>query len=390
MTTIYDRLIPHQDNKRSQQLAECIQKAIMSHGGYLPFAHFMELCLYHPQYGYYHADRMCFGKEGDFTTAPEISPLFAKLFARQINHVLPQLAHGSLLEIGAGSGRFAFELLQALETTTERTYQYFIYEISVNLRQKQQKLLQEYYACLTSKVVWLDKLPSDFHGIIIANEVLDALPCHSFTIGEHDIYERCVNFNHDQFAWQLQPAKSSLKQEIHHLQNLHQLRSGYTSEINMALPPFIQALSRTLHQGIIFLVDYGYGAREYYHPERNQGTLTCFYQHCYHHNPLIYPGLQDMTCHVDFTRVITHAANCGFTLLGYTTQAAFLCALGLADLVQAMQQDLDEPDIFALNQAVKILTMPTEMGERVKIMGLGKNLDISLASFCLADRRREL
>lgn len=378
--------------ERSKILSEYLRQEIDKHNGFLSFADFMEAALYHPQYGYYTAENFTLGRQGDFTTAPEISPLFARCFAKPVLNLAEQLGHSTVLELGAGTGRFACDLLLQLEQENALPSHYFIYEISETLRKKQQVFLQTHCPHLYSRLVWLDAPPSHFSGIIIANEVLDALPVHCFSIQETGAKERGVTLKNQTFAWDLRrPTAPFFSEKVEHLRQLYDLQAGYASEINLRLPAFLSPLIHGLKQGAILFIDYGYGQSEYYHPERNRGSLTCFYQHRRHDNPLLHPGLQDITAHVDFTRVIEETWEMGCELLGYTTQAAFLLDCGLMEMAKREEEKLSPIQAFTLHQAIKILTLPMEMGERIKVMGLTKNLpSLSPFGFRLQDRRRDL
>lgn len=378
--------------ERSKILSEYLRQEIEKRNGFLSFADFMEAALYHPQYGYYTAETFTLGRQGDFTTAPEISPLFARCFARPILNLAEQLGHMTILELGAGTGRFACDLLLQLEQEEALPNYYYIYEISETLRKKQQDFLQTHCPHLYSRLVWLDAPPSDFRGIILANEVLDALPVHCFSIQENGVKERGVTQKNHAFAWDVQePTTPFFKEKVENLRELYDLRAPYFSEINLRLPSFLSPLINGLKQGALLFIDYGYGQAEYYHPERDRGSLTCFYQHSKHDNPLLHPGLQDITAHVDFTRVIDEAWDLGCELMGFTTQAAFLLDCGLMELAQKEEEKLSNIQLFNMHQAVKILTLPMEMGERIKVMGLTKNLPLlSPLGFRLQDRRRDL
>ncbi len=385
-------LIPtpnHRDLVRSQSLSCSIQQEIDREGS-ISFSRFMELALYHPQFGYYHADTIEIGKRGDFTTAPEISPLFGQCIARQIAQIHLHLKQLDLLELGAGTGKLAGDLLLELQKLNCLPIHYYIYEISTVLRNKQQqhlkKILPDYY----SRIIWLDALPTTFTGIILANEVLDALPVHRFLIDQHQCYELSVMGKNEKFDWLPTSASDVLLAKINYLAQRYQLQPGYISEINLQLKHLIKTLASALTQGVMLLLDYGYGQQEYYHPQRNRGTLTCFYQHKINNNPFDLPGLQDITAHVDFTEVIEIASDHGCTLNGFTTQAAFLLNCGLTQIAAEISGQLNREDEFRLHQAIKTLTLPTEMGEVVKVMALGKNFDQDLLGFCLHDRRRLL
>jgi SAM-dependent MidA family methyltransferase len=369
-------------------LTELMRQEIESAGGYISFARFMELALYAPTFGYYSAGSNIFGHEGDFITAPLISPLFTRCVSRQFKQILDELNGGDILEIGAGSGVFAKDALLELEALESLPQHYFIYEISTALRREQQQLLQTACPHLLSRVQWLEELPQEFCGIIFANEVLDALPVRLFQIDENDIKERSVGWDHNQFQWQLTLPEAEFANHVEQLRDEFALPPGYESEINIVLSSYISKLADTLKQGVILFFDYGYGRREYYHRDREHGTLMCFHEHRGHDNPLINVGLQDMTAHVDFTAVAEHAVQSGLSLAGFTTQAGFLLACGLLEMAE--QQAASAVDQYQQSQAIKKLTLPAQMGELVKVIALSKELDLKLRGFELQDRRRDL
>ncbi|OGT46200.1 MAG: hypothetical protein A3E83_02740 [Gammaproteobacteria bacterium RIFCSPHIGHO2_12_FULL_41_20] len=378
-----------------------IQSLIKKSGGFISFAQFMELALYHPQWGYYCTRHFL----QDFTTAPAISPLFAQCFAKQVAPILQEIHHGSILELGAGSGQFAKTLLLTLEQQHCLPQYYFIKEISPLLRQTQQQCLQTHCAHLMKHVVWIENWLVDFHGVIIANEVLDALPVHAFEVllspstlcvgGESEgvkIQERCVTWKDNQFAWCTTPfTDPQLAEKAIALQQQYNLAPGYRSEINLAMLTLTKQLAHCLTKGALFFADYGYGQREYYHPERRQGTLTCFHQHQYHDNPLILVGEQDMTAHVDFTSLTDMAIDASLTLAGYTTQSAFLISCGLLALAEEQTKHMNISEQYQQSQAIKQLLWPSAMGETVKVIAFTKGLeDIPLLGFTVQDRKRDL
>lgn len=387
MTTINDLPTPTAAQlARSIALSNLLKQRIKEEGP-LSFADFMEAALYHPALGYYNAPEFNLGKMGDFTTAPEISPLFAGCLARQCEQVLKHLQTGDLLELGAGTGRLACQLLLALEKLNCLPAHYYIYEVSVKLREKQKQFLQINCPQFLDRFIWLDTLPQDFTGVIVANEVLDALPVHCFEVTPAGILERCVDIVDGQLSFTLLPPTTN---ELAARAASLGLAPGYASEINLNAISYTEQLSDCLRRGLILLLDYGYGQQEYYHPERQKGTLTCFYQHHHHDHPFYYPGLQDITAHVDFTSIIDKAADAGCTLEGFTSQAAFLLSCGLMTLASEAEKGLSDAELFELHQAIKLLTMPTEMGDVIKVMGLGKDIEIALIGFSLQDRRRDL
>lgn len=350
----------------------------------------MQLALYTPGLGYYSAPNIKLGREGDFVTAPEISPLFTRCLARQCQQILQMLPEGDILELGAGSGVLAKDLLLELESLNTLPQHYYIFETSEDLRQRQQSLLKASCPHLYSRIIWLESLTNvAITGCIFANEVLDALPTHCFRIENQTVVERCVTFDNNRFSWKTTaPTTEAITQLVTPIMQECALEDGYESEVNLMLAGFITTLAHTLKQGVLLLLDYGYGQREYYHPDRRQGTLMCYYQHHKQDNPFLFVGLQDITAHVDFTAVADNALAAGLKFKGYTTQTSFLMATGLLELAQSAT--LSDKELFRQNQAIKTLTMPSEMGESIKVIGLSKELDISLIGFSLHDRSRDL
>src|SRR5579862_8639951 len=339
-------------------LIDFLRHEINTQGGFISFARFMEAALYHPQFGYYNSPHFTLGKLGDFTTAPELSPLFAKCLTRHIDSLSLPVIKKSILEIGAGTGRLASDLLAEFAKNNSEPIDYYIYEISPSLRNKQQLFLKKTCPEQFSRIIWLDELPKKFTGIIIANEVLDALPVHCFCIKGNEIKERCVTWHEDQFRWKLcQPLSAELQEKVQILKDRYSLPAEYESEINLYLPKFIQSITAALTQGLILFIDYGYGQAEYYRQERKDGTLTCFHKHQANHNPFLRIGLQDITAHVDFTSVIESAVHDECDLLGYTTQAAFLLNYGLLDFAVEEEKKLTSAEQVNLHQAIKLLTM---------------------------------
>lgn len=376
------------ENTFNQNLIELIHHEIKKNNGYISFARFMELALYAPGLGYYSAGAYKFGKQGDFVTAPEISPLFAKCIAHQTAEIFSHLKNPDFFELGAGTGIFAKDFLLELETLNQLPNNYFILEVSGELRDRQQKLFAKEIPQFLSRITWLNTLPKNFTGVIFANEVMDAMPVNIFRIENQTVKERCVTVEKNQFAWiSTPPTTQDLIDKVKIIQQENFLTDGYESEINLLITPWINSLANTLNQGVILLFDYGYGRTEYYHPDRSCGTLMCFHQHHRHSNPLINVGTQDITSHVDFTTVAESAVDAKLNLCGYTTQSAFLLTTGLMDLAR---QDGSEKEKFQQNQGIKKLILPSEMGELVKVMGISKHFDGLLKGFQEFDRRKDL
>ncbi len=373
--------------EHSIRLIELIKDELAQGGGRLPFDRFMALALYAPGLGYYTAGARKFGEAGDFITAPEISPLFARCLARQCKQVLTELGGGDLLEAGAGTGALATDLLLELEALEMLPEHYFILEVSPDLQQRQRETLMARAAHLTDRVQWLSTLPeSGFNGVVVANELLDAMPVSRFHIAETGVQEGFVRWTDDAFAsyWD-EPASPGLMDAIVALQKqVGELAVGYESELNLRATSWMLSLAQRVERGAIVLIDYGYPASEYYHPQRSMGTLMCYYRHRAHDDVLILPGLQDITAHVDFTAVAKAGLDAGFNLKGYTTQAHFLLGCGLDSLLMNSDPN-DIKNHMTLMQAVKRLTMPTEMGERFKAIALSKGIESSLMGFSVRD-----
>lgn len=379
------------ERAHSEQLLAVIRDAIQVAGGWLDFEAFMQLALYAPGLGYYSAGTHKLGAGGDFTTAPEISPLFSRCVARQCMQVLQQLDKGSVLELGAGSGVMAVEILREFERCNCLPERYYILEVSADLRARQQALVQVQLPQLIERVQWLDCLPTDFVGIVVANEVLDALPMQRFCVRQNDLYTLGVTSAEQGLVQQLQPANALLRNAVQTLENNLQakLPDDYCSEINLQLAPWINALAHSLQQGVLLFIDYGLPQAQYYSSERRHGTLSCFFRQRMHDNPLINVGLQDITAWVDFTAVAEAGIAAGLELNGFATQAHFLFGCGLEHLLAGMSEQADAVR-WQLSQQVQKLTLPGEMGESFKAMALAKACDIELNGFAFRDLRDRL
>jgi len=382
--------LPHPDAlAQSKRLEDLIKQDINNQAdGCISFAEFMNKALYTPNLGYYSSSIRKFGAEGDFVTAPEISPLFSQCLAKQCQQVLASFDEAVILEFGAGSGIMAAEILKALESMNELPKQYLILELSADLQQRQRETLQAQIPHLLDRVQWLQSLPIEpLQGVILANEVLDAMPVQRFRVDEQGVSEYYVSLGENDntpFVWETKSSSDESLRAI--VESLH-LEVGYSSELNSALPAWIQSLSDILSDGLVLLIDYGFPSREYYHPQRNQGTLMCHYKHYAHDNPLILVGLQDITAHVDFTAVAESAHAAGLDVSGYTNQANFLLSSGLAELLSGFDPE-DSRNYLEQTQAAKKLMMPHEMGELFKVMALTRNLDMPLLGFAKDERIR--
>lgn len=371
----------------SARVAEHLRDEISRAGGFVPFARYMELALYAPGLGYYSAGAHKFGAAGDFITAPEFSPLFARCLARQCAEILRILGGGEVLELGAGSGVLAADLLAELDVLGVLPNRYRILEISADLRLRQEQTLRERVPQYADRVAWLEQLPEQgFTGIILGNEVLDALPVERFVKTEAGIAQLGVSWNGTRFDWQTRAASGEFSARVEALQaELERpFLTGYRSEYCQTLAPLLASLAGVLQRGVMLWLDYGLPRREYYHPERDQGTLRCHYRHRAHNDPFFYPGLQDITAWVDFTALAEAGIAAGLELLGYTTQAHFLLGAGLSEVMDAMKTSDTRAQLELAHQA-KLLTLPDEMGEHFKAMALGRGLDLVPRGFALRD-----
>ena len=378
----------------SRSLQTMIRDKIHAAGGWISFEQFMNLALYTPGMGYYSSGATKLGSAGDFVTASEISSLFGRTLAQQVIQIYRQISQTDILEFGAGSGKLALDLLFELEKSDALPGKYFILEISAELRQRQQMLLADKAPHLVHLVEWLEQLPAQFNGIILANEVLDAMPVHMVAWHNNELFERGVIWQNGQFAWQDRPIQNI---ELHHaasqltsLINPHNdVAFTYVSEINLAATHFMRSLANIMQQGVILLIDYGFGRDEYYHPQRSQGTLMCHYRHHAHDDPFFLPGLQDITSHVDFSAISAAAENTELVLLGYTTQAYFLINCGITEILAQTPVEDTNNYLPQANQLQKLVS-PAEMGELFKVIVFGKNFSEPLIGFKNGDMSRLL
>lgn len=365
----------------SARLQTLIRDEIVHAGGWIGFARYMELALYAPGLGYYSAGSRKLGGSGDFITAPELSPLFGRTLARQI---APLVSAGmdDIFELGAGSGALAATLLAELDALDRLPRQYRILEVSADLRHRQQAHIAAAAPQLADRVYWLDSLPGRIEGVVIANEVLDALPVHRVRIVDGHAQELGVTIDGDRrFAWACRPAFPALVAAV------PELPEAYETEIGLAAQALIADLGRRLERGLLLFFDYGFPAHEFFHPQRDCGTLMCHYRHHAHDDPFLWPGLQDITAHVDFSAIARSAP--GLELYGYTSQAQFLINSGITDLLaEVPASDVARYAPLAA-QAQKLLS-PAEMGELFKVIALSRKLPGPLAGFVRGDRSHTL
>ncbi len=357
----------------SRRLVERLRRRIESAGGGIDFTDYMNAVLYEPGLGYYSAGAQKFGAAGDFVTAPEISPLFARCIAHAIAPVFERISGGCVLELGAGTGALAAELLAALQRRGQLPEEYRVLEPSADLRERQRETLQRQVPELAARVRWLDGLPDGgFRGVILANEVLDALPVSRFRLAGGQIEALGVGCDGERFCWRSQPATPELVARLNEWLP-GGLPDGFTSEYCPSLPAWVDQIASLLEQGLLLFADYGLPRREYYHPARASGTLVCHYRHRVHDDPFLWPGCQDISAWVDFTAVAQAGIDAGLDLAGYTTQAHFLIANGIETEAAALAGDSDM-DRIAQAGALRQLLLPGQMGEHFKLVAMSRAL----------------
>ena len=380
------------ERAHSDALAARIRAEIGASGA-IPFSRYMELCLYAPGLGYYSAGKTKFGAAGDFVTAPELGDLFARVVAGTLAPALREAgADADFLELGGGSGRFAVAAMRELERRDALPRRFRILEPGADLRERQRTLVAESLADdLAARVEWIDRPPQEpWSGVVFANEVLDALPTTRFVLREGAVYEEYVALRGEAFAREDRPADALVGAAVRHVERYlgNPLPDGYRSEILPQLPYWIPAVIGSLERGVALFVDYGYPRREFYLPERSDGTLVCHYRHRAHADPFQWPGLQDITAFVDFTAVAEAGTGAGFDLVGYAPQGQFLLSSGLPALLEE-SADLDEAARMRVVGEAKRLTLPGEMGERFQAIAFARGIDdvpAGLAAFDLSRR----
>lgn len=373
--------------RHSAAVARAVSAAIEAQAGWLAFDDYLRIVLYAPGLGYYSAGSVKFGPGGDFVTAPELSGLYARCLASQCAPVLRAVG-GDVLELGAGTGRLAAGVLTRLAELEQLPRHYYILEVSADLRVRQSETLEGLPAALRSRVAWLDALPATpITGVVLANEVADALPFQRFVIDAEALYQRGVGLSDEAALVDAdRPASAALRAELGRMAPNGWPRR-YLSELCPMLGPWVAAIAKSLSRGAVFLIDYGLPRHEYYHPQRNRGTLRCHFRHRAHDDPLLYPGLQDITAWVDFTRVAEAAVDAQLEVAGFCTQAAFLLANGIEAELAAASNTLERA---RLASQARVLLLPGEMGERFKVMALTRGFDEPLCGFAYQDLRRSL
>lgn len=372
--------------QHSARVAAHIRAEIGRSGGWIAFARYMALALYAPGLGYYMAGARKLGADGDFVTAPELGPLFGHTVARQVAQGL-EAAGGDILEIGAGSGALAASVLEALERLDRLPANYLILELSPALRARSRDTLAARVPHLLERVAWLNGLPPALSGVVLGNEVLDAMPVNIVRTHAGAVEEAGVALAPDgeRFEWAHRPATGEVADAARALA----LPDGYTTEIGLVARGFVASVAAMLERGLALFIDYGFPRAEYFHPQRRGGTLMCHYRHRAHGDPFFLPGLQDITAHVDFTGIAEAAHGAGADVLGYATQAQFLINCGLTEVMGRVPPE-DTRRYAPLAGAANRLTSPAEMGELFKAIAFGRGIDAPLVGFRAGDRRHTL
>jgi SAM-dependent MidA family methyltransferase len=371
----------------SRALSRRISAEIDAADGWISFARYMDLALHCPGLGYYGGGAHKFGTNaegGDFVTAPELTPLFGKTLATQVTQILAA-SHPIVLEVGAGSGRLAADLLLALCEAGQLPDRYLILELSGELRARQKETIASAAPTLLQRVSWLDSLPENFSGCVIGNELLDAMPVHALAWRADGLIERGVTHHDGVFVWSERPAADFLEDAVRPIP----VTAPYESEIGLTATSWVAEWGRRLEAGVVLLIDYGLSRHEYYHPGRNGGTLRCHYRHRAHDDLFWWPGLSDITAHIDFTAIAEAGHGSGLDVLGYTNQANFLINLGLGERL-ALRREQDEASALRAAGAVQVLISPNEMGELFKVIALGRGVTEPLLGFARGDRTHTL
>src|SRR6185312_3157086 len=384
------------ERAHSDRLLQLLRELIARNGP-LPFSHYMERCLYAPGLGYYSAGRMKFGAAGDFVTAPELGDVFAQCVARAVLPTLAALgADADFLELGGGSGAFATTILQAFAADGHLPRRYLMLEPSADLRERQRARIEAQLPPeLAARVQWLERPPEeDWHGVLFANEVIDALPATRFAMRDHEVHEEYVALGEDGHLRRIdRPADALVGGAVRHLERSlgAEFPEGYRSELLPQLPYWIDAVTGSLRRGLMLFIDYGYVRREYYLPERSDGTLMAHYRHHAHDDPLWLPGMNDLTASVDFTALAEACSHAGGEIVGYWSQAQFLLGAGLPEVfARGQAQAAEMPAQLRLANEVKRLTLPEAMGERFQTMLVAKALpELHLPAGLLAADRRD-
>ena len=374
--------------EHSGRVIAFVRAEIERAGGWIAFADYMQAVLYAPGLGYYVAGARKFGASGDFVTAPELTPLFGEALAASLASVLPSIAHAEVIELGPGTGRLAVDVLKALAAQDALPERYCLLEVSPDLRQRQRALLETEVPALMPRIAWLDRVPTRWRGVVLANEVLDAVPPQVIVRSGSCWFERGVALAPDRtLALADRPLAPGVLRSL--AQQRFPLGGDYASEINVTAEALVSSLARHCEQGALFIIDYGYPASEYYHPERKQGTVMVHYRHRSLTDPLFHPGLADVTSHIDFSAIAHAGVAGGMSVAGYSTQAAFLVQAGIAAAL-ARLGDPRSPGYIRAAAAMQTLVSPAEMGELFKVLAMVRERPGQIVGFDRYDQSHRL
>ena len=375
------------DSEFSNKLKEKIINRIKAEGD-LPFIDYMNMALYEEGLGYYVSGLRKFGAQGDFITSPEISTLFGQTLAKQIAEVFDNSAINNVFELGAGTGKLAVDILTELSALNNLPDVYYILDISGEMQQRQQQLLAEKCPSLIIKVKWINAWPEDLKAVVVANEVLDAMPVERFLHFEDNVLRQFVSLKDNKLVFKFKNADDVFSTQV--LSKLKHKAQPYLSEMNPHYLGWFSALFDALNSGVLLFIDYGYPQKEYYLEERQQGTLVCFYRHHAHDDVLLNPGLQDITAFVDFTAVVESATEAGLDFEGFVAQGDFLLSNGITNVLKNQNAKLDDVQTLNYAKQLKQLTLPGEMGERFKVIGFSKNYQPEITGFANNDQSYRL
>jgi len=384
-------------SEQAQEITESLFKLVIQRieekDGSISFSDFMQFALYEPRLGYYQNNLQTFGEKGDFVTAPELGQLFAGCLANSLADYIQNAQHAKILEIGAGSGQLALNLLLALAKDSTFPEQYLILEPSAALQFQQKELLAKNLPQYFSKIIWLSDLPSSFDGVIIANEVIDAIPFDRVIKQQDGWYQIQVSSSDGEIV-ERKGATISKESLPDILSKDNSFPVGYQAEVRSMTQGWIKALYNSMNSGAVILIDYGYPQAELYHPQRAAGSLKCFINHHQHDNPYQYIGIQDITAHVDFTHVASSAQQAGFDISGFTTQAGFLLETGITELSErkndSVTSERQNAEHYSISREIQQLLMPGQMGEVIKVMLLEKESAGKIKGFSLQDHLHRL
>lgn len=357
--------------ERAEVVARVLRDRIAAAGGAIPFTEFMRIALYEPGVGYYVGGRERLGREGDFVTAPELTPLFGQTVAGQLIDILARVGGGDVVEAGSGSGELAAQVLAEMDRLGAPPRRYRILEVSPDLRERQQRTLGQSVPELLERVEWIEDLPDEsWSGVMLANELLDSFPVHRVRLTEQGPAELYVTDTGEGFDWQPGPLSDPRVGERLREVGADDLPRGLEAEVGLAAPAWIARAGESLEQGGVLIIDYGYPAGEFYSPDRPRGTLMCHFRHRAHGDPFFLPGVQDLTAHVDFSALAEAGRRAGLEVGGFASQAQFLVNLGLTQRAEdhLTQEAVGEAERLELATALKELTLPGAMGERFKAL----------------------